>query len=327
MKDKLTPQDSQTLTAYLDDRLSPREKAYLEARLQQQSELRDELEALKQTRLMLRALPKRRAPRNFTLSPAMAPRRPMPQFFPVFRFASALAGVLLVAAFLGQYVLGGRTSTSQNAAPAAFAVSGNKMLATSAQADTANKAAIIILWGTPTDPSIAGGLGGARGGGGPGFNASAPETNNSANASNSGTASKASTQKAGVLSTAQPMAVTPSAPADHNSPPVYLQPESTQTPMGNPTEEATEAPLPAAPQAPSENSAQATPTENATLSGSPILGVQPPGEQNTPEPTVMIPAQEPPNAPVPIWGWIEAGLVMAGVTLALAAYYFYRKEK
>ena len=78
---------------------------------------------------------------------------------------------------------------------------------------------------------------------------------------------------------------------------------------------------------PTENSVQSTPLDDAHRAANPILGVQPPGEQNTPEPTPIIPVQEPVSQPFFIWSWVETGLGLAGVALAFAAYFFYRREK
>jgi hypothetical protein len=75
---------------------------------------------------MLRSLPRRRAPRNFTLSRAAAQARPVFQFFPGLRLASALTGFLLLITFAGDLLFGGSTGSflpvvfnqPQTAAPA-----------------------------------------------------------------------------------------------------------------------------------------------------------------------------------------------------------------
>ncbi|HEX2978760.1 MAG TPA: hypothetical protein VHO48_00720, partial [Anaerolineaceae bacterium] len=70
MNTNLTPKEWQTLSAYLDNQLNERDRRQLEARLQTNSDLREGLDNLRQTRALLRALPKHRAIRNFTLTPA-----------------------------------------------------------------------------------------------------------------------------------------------------------------------------------------------------------------------------------------------------------------
>lgn len=88
--------DVEKLSAYLDGQLKPSEKARLESRLQSDPELASILKELRQTRGLLRQLPQRRAPRNFTLTPKMVGQKPpLPRTYPVFRFATVLATLLL----------------------------------------------------------------------------------------------------------------------------------------------------------------------------------------------------------------------------------------
>jgi hypothetical protein len=91
--------DAEILSAYLDGQLSPTEGARLETRLASDAGLQAVLEQLRQARGVLRQLPRRRAPRNFTLSPLDARiRAPVPALFPVLRFASVLASLLFLSA-------------------------------------------------------------------------------------------------------------------------------------------------------------------------------------------------------------------------------------
>src|SRR5512140_4189 len=91
--------DVELLSAYLDGRLKPSDAARLEARLSADVNLKATLDDLRETRTLLRRLPQRRAPRNFWLTPKMAGvRPPQPRSYPVFRFATALAAFLFVAA-------------------------------------------------------------------------------------------------------------------------------------------------------------------------------------------------------------------------------------
>ena len=98
--------DTEQLSAYLDNQLSPVERQRLEVRLKDDLELRSLLADLSQARAILRQLPARKAPRNFRLTPEMAGiRPPVPRIFPVFRLASTLAAVLLFFAFAANLTL------------------------------------------------------------------------------------------------------------------------------------------------------------------------------------------------------------------------------
>src|SRR3990170_569135 len=73
---RLSTRDLERLSAYLDGQLAPGEAAGLEARLQDDSALRETLEGLRQTKAALRSLPSLRPPRSFTLTPQMVGTRP-----------------------------------------------------------------------------------------------------------------------------------------------------------------------------------------------------------------------------------------------------------
>ncbi len=93
----MTDKDLTAISAYLDGELSARERARLEARLKTDPGLKARLKQLESGRTLMRSLPEIRAPRNFTLTPEMAGvHSGPPRLFPVLRFASALATILLV---------------------------------------------------------------------------------------------------------------------------------------------------------------------------------------------------------------------------------------
>jgi anti-sigma factor RsiW len=97
--------DVQQLSAYLDGQLKPSEIVRLEARLQSDPELASVLNNLRQARDILRQLPQRRAPRNFTLTPKMVGQKPpLPRTYPVFRFATVLATLLLFFTFATNFM-------------------------------------------------------------------------------------------------------------------------------------------------------------------------------------------------------------------------------
>jgi len=97
--------DVEKLSAYLDGQLKPSEVARLESRLQTEPQLASILQDLRQTRSLLRQLPQRRAPRNFTLTPKMVGQKPpLPRTYPVFRFATVLATLLLFFSFATNFM-------------------------------------------------------------------------------------------------------------------------------------------------------------------------------------------------------------------------------
>jgi anti-sigma factor RsiW len=114
--------DVEKLSAYLDGQLKPSEIARLESRLQSDPELASVLKDLRQARGILRQLPQRRAPRNFTLTPKMVGQKPpLPRSYPVFRFATVLATLLLFFTFATNFMAPRLTRT---AAPAAYGIGG-----------------------------------------------------------------------------------------------------------------------------------------------------------------------------------------------------------
>jgi hypothetical protein len=133
-----TSQDFDRLSAYLDNQLSERERAALEARLKAEPELRATLGELRLMVRALRALPPAKAPRSFTLTPAqvgatgyraagLGRRAPL---FGTLRLATALslaAFVVVLTADLGGY---GLATTRQ-------AASGGGQAEASAEAETA----------------------------------------------------------------------------------------------------------------------------------------------------------------------------------------------
>src|SRR5215211_7705725 len=88
--------DIELLSAYLDGQLKPSDAARLEARLSSDADLRAVLDDLRAARGLLRQLPMRKAPRNFTLTPKMVGKNPpLPRSYPAFRFVTAIASLML----------------------------------------------------------------------------------------------------------------------------------------------------------------------------------------------------------------------------------------
>jgi hypothetical protein len=100
--------DFERLSAYIDNQLSPAEKAELEARLAKEPALQAGLNDLRRTVRALRSLPAVKPPRSFILTPqqadARARRGPL---FPVLRLATALCTLLLAVAAARDFATSG----------------------------------------------------------------------------------------------------------------------------------------------------------------------------------------------------------------------------
>ncbi len=105
MTTKISQRELNAISAYLDGELSARDRARLEAQLHKSPNLQAALKDLRRTRTLIRGLPEVRAPRNFTLTPAMVGVRPRaPGLFPALRLASAFATILLVLVVTGDFL-------------------------------------------------------------------------------------------------------------------------------------------------------------------------------------------------------------------------------
>jgi anti-sigma factor RsiW len=105
--------DVEQLSALLDGKLSRAESEQIEQRLKSDRALRAVMEDLAQTRRLLRKLPARRAPRNFTLTPKMAGvKPPVPRAVPTLRYATVLATLLLVFSMAANVVVPGLRQTA-----------------------------------------------------------------------------------------------------------------------------------------------------------------------------------------------------------------------
>jgi hypothetical protein len=116
--------DLELLSAYLDNDLSDRERAALEQRLEHEDTLRITLVDLRETVALLRDLPRLKAPRNFTLDPAIYGKKS-----PWWKQLFALEGVLQLSGALGTaaaivlivfgLLSGGQSDLAGDSAPAA----------------------------------------------------------------------------------------------------------------------------------------------------------------------------------------------------------------
>lgn len=96
----MNQRDIELLSAYLDGQLTPSDSARLETRLASDPELDSVLDDLRAARTLLRKLPQRRSPRNFTLTRKMVGLNPpLPRAYPAFRFATVVATLLFFFTF------------------------------------------------------------------------------------------------------------------------------------------------------------------------------------------------------------------------------------
>lgn len=116
----MNPRDIEQLSEFLDGRLKPSASARLESRLASEPELVSALDGMRESRALLRRMPKRRAPRNFTLTPKMVGLKPpLPRAYPILRFATVAAAFLFAVSFVR--IESGALGAAQPAAePAAF---------------------------------------------------------------------------------------------------------------------------------------------------------------------------------------------------------------
>lgn len=99
--------DIELLSSYLDGQLSSSESARLEAWLSSNPELASVFNDLRAARGLLRQLPPRKAPRNFTLTRQMVGLKPpLPRSYSFFRFSTAFATVLLTLTFAANALSG-----------------------------------------------------------------------------------------------------------------------------------------------------------------------------------------------------------------------------
>lgn len=104
MNSQIKQKDLEALSAYLDNQLTEKERASLEARLQSDEALRVSLSEMQTTRQILRKTPALRAPRNFMLTPEMAgvkTKKTSLGLFNSFRLAFVMTGFLFALIVVG----------------------------------------------------------------------------------------------------------------------------------------------------------------------------------------------------------------------------------
>ena len=155
MNRQISSQDWQNLSDYLDRQLSPQAEAKLVADLKQNQGLKGALGDLQFSRALLKNLPRRHAPHNFTLSAESLPSRISSfPFVPAFSLASVMCTLLLLFSLLFHSGSSSQSLEAVNSAPQAKAAN--------PQADANNATAPtpeVFTWGE-TSSGQAMGLGG-----------------------------------------------------------------------------------------------------------------------------------------------------------------------
>lgn len=296
MNAPLTPQDWEILSAYLDGQLTEAEQSRVRVLLERRPELREELEVLRRTRQVLRAAPRRRAPRNFTLTPAMARQIRPPSLWsrisvPSFSFASALATLLFVLSFFFRLT----PLSTANLAP--MMASAPEVAQDRAQSDYGVP---IINW---QDSAPTGGAGGM--GGGPnkvsGVATPAPQL--------AAEAPRASEP-------AQSLLAPTSTPAPESQPRAAAQPTMAGTTVAKAA--------PVNPPAPSGSNADALPFTNG-----PILGIAATEDRGQ----MVVPTREQfdtlavQSEPEWDWGWVQVGLAGVALLSGLIAFILWQRSR
>lgn len=161
------------ISGYLDEKVSPQEILKIESRRVEDPEFDKAIDEMAYTRRLLRALPQRRAPRNFTLAQSTEKSaKPLPHFRlqPALSFISVVSAIALVVIYTSSSLFG----SAKTAAPLAVALEESSDRAV--QSDSTLSSPVIINWnpilgmgggggGSPDESGIyKGGIGGAGGG-------------------------------------------------------------------------------------------------------------------------------------------------------------------
>ena len=164
MSEKLALKDILDISAYLDGRLDRAAAGRFEKRLQEDTTFNQAFLEIRHTRQLLRSLPLKRAPRNFTL-PAQYTRRQARRWgtHSYFGLASAAAALALVI-LVGINTFSPKASMMSAPAPAAMLQAESAMdsnLAASSSAPEPQETPLVFNW-APQDQAV--GMGGGGGG-------------------------------------------------------------------------------------------------------------------------------------------------------------------
>ena len=323
MKVQLSPKEWQQISEYLDDQLSPKDKNRLEERIRVSPDLRSGLEELRHTRLVLRSVPQRKVPHNFTLTPEMVRPRSISRLFPVLSFSSALATILMVVTLVLKLLPAASSSSAvalQNpaapAAPAAAPYTSNAAQNNATAETQTSPTAEIIIWGQQPNTMLANNSQRVAA-------SAVPQTNPSSPGAAPLLAPGAVESQPATTEPAQAPALAPA--PEVSSPPVASGAGTTQP----------NAQVLAVPTNTGPTSASPVNPKRA----SPILGIPAHNDQgkiiteattqpSATEPAAPQPASSQPQAQsFPAWILLEAALAVIAVATGLGAYSLWRKAK
>jgi hypothetical protein len=302
----LSSGDWQLLSVYLDSQLSDKEKRQVDERLQSDPEYRQAMESLRHTSKLLSSVKVIKVPRNFTISPQSIPKKIIPSFIGILRFSSALAALLLVAAFALDF-------NQRVSSVAAIKVAGDlqpEVAMVEAAKSPVGGPPMIIFWGAPA-PAMGfygkGGGGGAEGSGlGKGGGPAQPDV----------TTNVAPPTVETPLVEAAPLAQAPTPEPTANPQPFAVGPQLQPTFTPEPGVQAAPVPQP---------QLQATPALEPLTGNGPVLGVQTPEAVGKAPPVVEVPLRrQPPQAAIP-FRLIEIVLALLLVVIAVPAWLLKRK--
>ncbi len=313
-KIQISPSEWQLLSAYLDDQVSSDERIQVERKLESDDAFRQAMLSMQKTRLVLRSMPRRKVPRNFTLTPEMVPARRTFQLFPLLRFSSAFAAIAAVVLFAVQLLPGMFNASSQMAAPAAVDVT--------AAENSSGPVPPMIYWG---GPPAATGKGGGGGGGGAapvypgGMGGGAPNTvfGGPSDAATPGIQFEIpqATSPAGIGGVAALEATPTPAPALPQEP----------TPAIRETQ------IPPLTLAPAPTATAETQRSQATLSGNPVLGLRPKDSGKVIAESQPLETTAAQNVPAPAGRSlllpVAIGLAALALVTAIAAWIIWKKSR
>ena len=168
IRQKFSPRDYRQINEFLDNRLTSKQKEAFEVRLASSVDLQRYVLEQKKLKASLRALPAKKSPRNYMLNPEMVKQRKVRSGVSfAFSFASAGAAILLMLAFVGEFVFGSNFPIMMQSADA---VPEAAMLASVNESDVAEEP-VIIFWGVAPQGKGSGGGMDVMGIGGGDFNA------------------------------------------------------------------------------------------------------------------------------------------------------------
>jgi hypothetical protein len=331
MKTQPTTRHWTELSAYMDGQLPPKVAARLEKRLSRDSKLHAEYEDLLRMRKMLRSLPPRRVPRNFTLTPDMvrAPRRHRRGFLvPALRISSSFAAFMLVLTFAADFM--GNMTKLGTMAQESTPMPAMEMMLEEVPADMAveeytaeaEEEPMILLWDEQPEPGLGGGQVPAE---------EAPMADTVAEGEAMPMEESAPAAEAPILAEAEeaPPAMAMEVPAEEAPEAVNAVPPATATaPLG--TERAIieeEAPMEKAVTTDETHEEQALDTGEDSV----ILGIPPEEEQGQIQ-VIEPPTPVPDPIPVerglmPVRRWLQIGLAVFAVVAMLISFLIPRKRR